>query len=112
MKFNTCCHHYPLEKLMALLFNHIFKLGHLPQEWKTGVVDLVPKGKDNHLLNIYSPISLLPIVSKVMEKHIVSILRDAISLKCPISQNQRGVVQQTYTYSPGIRNTWMDKFTT
>ena len=75
---------------IALLFNHIFKLGHLSQEWKTSIVVLVPKGKDKHLLSNYRPISLIPIISKVMEKHIASILRDAISLKCPISQNQWG----------------------
>ena len=28
---------------IALLFNHIFKWGHLPQEWKTSVVVPVPK---------------------------------------------------------------------
>ena len=76
---------------IALLFNHIFKLGHFPQEWKTSVVVPFPKGKDKHLLSNYHPISLIPIISKVMEKHIASILRDAISLKCPISQNQWGV---------------------
>ena len=66
-------------------------MGHLPQEWKTSIVVPVPKGKDKHLLSNYRPISLIPIISKVMDKHIASILRDAISLKCPISQNQWGV---------------------
>ena len=66
-------------------------MGHLPQEWKTSIVVPVSKGKDKHLLSNYRPISLIPIISKVMEKHIASILRDAISLKCPISQNQWGV---------------------
>ena len=94
---------------IVLLFNH-----HLPQEWKTSIVVPVPKGKDKHLLSNYHPISLIPIISKVMEKHIASILRDAISLKCMsyLTKSVGGLSTQVYSYSPGIHSTWLDKFTT
>ena len=75
---------------VTLLFNHILQLGQLPREWKTSVIVPIPKNKDKHLLSCYRPISLLPIISKVLERHIVNILKDHISEKCPISLNQWG----------------------
>ena len=73
---------------VTLLFNHILWLGRLSKEWKTSVVVPIPKNKKKNLLSSYHPISLLPIVSEVLERHIVNILKDHIAEKCPTSLNQ------------------------
>ena len=48
--------------------------------------------------NYRSPISILPIVSKVLERHISSIIMDYLEEVAPISSNQRG-------FMPGRSNT-------
>ena len=64
---------------VTYLFNHILWLAKLPKEWKTSVVVPIPKNKKKNLLSSYCPISLLPIISKVLERHIVNILKDYIA---------------------------------
>jgi hypothetical protein len=43
--------------------------GHFPSQWKVAVIILIPKpGKPPELIESYGPISLLPIMSKLLEK--------------------------------------------
>ena len=58
------------------LFNLSIRLGKLPDAWKTSFVVPIPKSSKNHLPSNYRPISLLCILSKVLEKHIL-ILTDS-----------------------------------
>ena len=57
------------------------------ESWK---VIPIPKGKHLQLPSNYRPITLLPIVSKILERHIFNILRDFIHNQCPLSSNQWG----------------------
>ena len=54
---------------MQKIFNNIWESGHIPKAWKTSLVVLIHKfGKSEQLVDSFWPISLLPCVSKVMEK--------------------------------------------
>ena len=53
---------------LAYLFNQSFQQGVFPTFWKTAKVTALPKGKDNTLCDNFRPISVLPCLSKVMEK--------------------------------------------
>ena len=53
---------------LAYLFNQSFQQGVFPAFWKTAKVTALPKGKDNTLCDNFRPISVLPCLSKVMQK--------------------------------------------
>ena len=53
---------------LAYLFNQSFQRGVFPTFWKTAKVTALPKGKDNTLCDNFRPISVLPCLSKLMEK--------------------------------------------
>lgn len=55
------------------VFHRIWTSGKFPDIWKLTNAVLIPKeGKDLHLCDSYSPISLSPIWSKVMDKLITN----------------------------------------
>jgi hypothetical protein len=49
------------------LFNKSLALGKVPTEWKYANIVPVPKTKETRVISIYRPISLLSLVSKVLE---------------------------------------------
>jgi hypothetical protein len=53
---------------LCSLFNTSLKLGKVPDEWKKSNVTLVHKKDSQENANKYKPISLLSIISKVMER--------------------------------------------
>ena len=55
---------------LAKLFNISIKLGCFPTCWKTSSVIPVPKSSKHNEVANYRPISLLPVVSKLLERHI------------------------------------------
>jgi hypothetical protein len=80
---------------MSMLFNLSIQSGVVPKEWKwANVVPVFKKGPPEDVSN-YRPISLLPIIGKILEKcihnHIYSILLN------DISNNQHGFMQQRST---------------
>ena len=52
---------------LAKLFNISIKLGRFPTCWKTSSVVPVPKSSKHNEVANYRPISLLPVVSKLLE---------------------------------------------
>ena len=51
------------------LYNNILSTGIFPQDWKTAALSPIPKpGKNPNSLEGYRPISLLPVLSKILEK--------------------------------------------
>ena len=58
------------------LFNHCLRNGTLPYMWKCSHVVPIPKGKGMDQVGNYRPISLLSILSKVLETHIANLIRD------------------------------------
>ena len=64
---------------LTRLFNLSLRLGEVPSIWKQANVTPVPKVGDVHCVENYRPISLLCIVSKVLEKCIYNRCYDSIS---------------------------------
>ena len=56
------------------LFNLSIKLEELPDEWKTARVSPIPKSGNQSDARNYRPISLLSVLSKLLEKHIHNLL--------------------------------------
>ena len=67
------------------LFNVSLTSGELPSEWKTAHVSPIPKSGDNSNPSNYHPISLLSILSKLLEKHIVNLLTEHLKSHAPLS---------------------------
>ena len=64
-----------LAPVLAKLFQISFDTRTVPSEWKTAHVIAVPKKGSKHDPSNYRPISLLPIISKVMERIICDQIR-------------------------------------
>ena len=79
------------------IFNLSIKTGLFPQSWKCARVVPIPKGGDLSNPTNYRPISILPILSKVLEKHVHSIISDHLLLHSPISDQQWGFTARKST---------------
>ena len=70
------------------LFNLSVTSGVFPVEWKIGRIAPIPKGNDQTVPSGFRPISILPIVSKVMERHIQTVIESHLQEHAPISPRQ------------------------
>ena len=75
---------------LAKLFNLSLTTGKFPQMWKTASIVLIPKSGDKSDPSNYRPVSLLSIVSKLLEKIVYSLLWDHLTEHAPISACQWG----------------------
>ena len=75
------------------LFNMSLSLGSLPSEWKSALVVPIPKSQHKSDPSNYRPISLLPILSKLLEKHIHAYLMDRINTSSYLSGVQWGFLK-------------------
>ena len=57
----------PICSYLSTLFNCSLSLGRVPQDWKTSNITTIFKSSELSLISNYRPISLLPIVSKILE---------------------------------------------
>ena len=76
-----------LNTAVAKLFNHIFRTGEFPEQWKTAIITPILKQNPKHPSS-YRPISILPFLSKVFEKILSCTLYKHTSSK--MSQTQFG----------------------
>ena len=63
-------------KPLTLIINQILKTGVFPSQLKIAKVIPIFKKDDNKMFNNYRPISLLPVLSKVVEKVLSSQIND------------------------------------
>ena len=75
---------------LAKLFNLSIATGSFPCEWKCARVTPIFKSTDSSLPQNYHPISILPIVSKILEQHIHSLVFKHLADNSPISKFQWG----------------------
>ena len=75
------------------LFNISIRLGELPDEWKTARVTPIPKSGDLSNPGNYRPVSLLSILSKLLEKHFRDLLAKHFEEEYPLSAQQWGFTQ-------------------
>ena len=64
-----------------------------PSDWKFARVVPIPKGGDHQSPSNYRPISILPIISKLLEKHVHNLLYQHLSNNCLLSPNQWGFTE-------------------
>ena len=72
------------------LFNLSIQSGCFPVLWKMSNLVPIPKSNDHSNPSNYRPISLLPILSKLLERHIHVLISEHLALPHPISNNQWG----------------------
>ena len=60
--------------MITALFNMSLSTGIFPDSWKSSLIVPIPKPGDSSNPGNYRPISLLPIVSKLLEKHVYDLL--------------------------------------
>ena len=92
------------QMVIAPSLTHLFNLsvtkGEFPRLWKTASIVPTPKtDNDKHISSGYRPISLLPIVSKVLEKHIHSLISDHINEHSSLFDTQSGFQRKKSTVS-------------
>ena len=90
------------------LFNLSLTSGSVPHEWKCASVTPIPKVPGTSDYKQFRPISLLPILSKVLERHVLAYLLDWALSKSLISDNQWGFLSGRST--TGVLVTTTDKW--
>ena len=77
--------------------------GVYPSDWKVARIVPVPKGTDQSLVSGYRPISILPVVSKLVEQHVKLLIEDHLQNNAPISSHQWGFISSRSSVSALIR---------
>ena len=85
---------------VASLFNLSIKTGKIPADWKLSNTVPIPKDSSKHDVRSYRPISLLPIISKILEKHLHHLIQDFVSSNNVLSENQFGFCSGRSTVTP------------
>lgn len=98
------------------IFNAILRQSYFPAQWKIAQIKMIPKpGKDLNQTPSYRPISLLPILSKLLEKLILKRLQPVIERRKLIPQHQFGfrnehsTVEQVHRIVNHIHDTYEKK---
>lgn len=77
--------------LLRNIFNAIIRLNYWPKQFKTAEIIVIPKpGKDPNCITSYRPISLLPVVSKILERLILGRIINDPNTEEWIPQHQFG----------------------
>lgn len=85
------------------LFNRSLSTGIFPSDWKLGRITAIPKGSNRKVPSGYRPISVLPIVSKLIERHVKTIIMEFLKENSPISTRQWGFMANRSTISALIK---------
>ncbi len=72
------------------LFNLSLRTGKIPTQWKLARITPIPKGGKPEDPTNYRPISILTILSKLLEKHLHDLLSDHLAATSPLSDSQWG----------------------
>lgn len=73
---------------LTKLFNLSIASGYFPSGWKCARITPIFKSIDPALPSNYCPISILPIVSKVLEHHVYNLISNHLAISSPISTFQ------------------------
>ena len=75
---------------LSNLFNLSISKGHFPEQWKVARMVPIPKSATKHSPSGYRPISLLSLLSKLLEKPYHQIITDHLAEHHPLSDAQWG----------------------
>ena len=91
---------YSIASSLTNLFNQSLTTGTYPSEWKHARIVPVPKSDSpSASVSGYRPISILPIVSKVLERHVKDIIDKFLTEKYPITDYQWGFMHHRSSVS-------------
>ncbi|GFW27256.1 RNA-directed DNA polymerase from mobile element jockey [Trichonephila clavipes] len=80
------------------IISNIFVTGHFPESWKhASVIPILKPGKPRSAADSYRPISLLPVLSKLAERLILSRLNDFLATNKILISQQHGFRPQLST---------------
>ncbi|GBP08695.1 Probable RNA-directed DNA polymerase from transposon X-element [Eumeta japonica] len=103
-------------RILLFIFNAMLRLEYFPNNWKVAVVKMIPKpGKDLTKAESYRPISLLPTMSKLFEKLLVTKLSPILAERNCIPDHQFGfrrqhsTIEQTHRLVQVIRSAFEQK---
>ena len=65
-------------------------------DWKNVRVTPIFKSGDDHIVNNYRPVSVLPIVSKILERHVFNAFYEYLSNNKLITCSQSGFIPKHY----------------
>ena len=94
---------------LTKLFNVSLMTGCIPTQWKKSMVVPIPKNSNTSSPTNYRPISLLPIVSKLLERHVYSVILSHLETHYPLSSVQWGFLKgrSTVTALLHCTNEWL-----
>ena len=75
---------------VTTLFNLSLQCGRIPMGWKQSLIVPIPKNTPANSAKDYRPISLLGILSKVLEHHVHSVISQHLAQHHPLSNSQWG----------------------
>ena len=90
---------------LTKVLNLSIRLGQLPSQWKQSLIVPIPKTSSADSPSCYRPISLLPVVSKILERHICDLLQDHLQSLNFISDKQWGFQEGRSTVTALIKCT-------
>jgi len=85
-------------RFITQLYNAILRQGFLPPQWKVAQIIMIQKPAE--LVESYRPINLLPVLSKLFEKLLLSRFLEIIERKKIISNHQFGFRHRHTTLAP------------
>ena len=88
---------YSTTPAVTRLFNLSLTSGRVPKEWKCAWFSLVPKVAGTTDFTQFRPISLLPVVSKILERHVQAYLLEWAFTESLISDDQWGFLCSSST---------------
>ena len=77
------------------IFNLSLTTGRFPAAWKFARIVPIPKTGDLTNPSNYRPISILPILSKLLERHVHNLLSHHLHTHCPLSPHQWGFTEES-----------------
>ena len=91
------------------LFNLSISNGQFPKTWKEARIALIPKSTTKHSPSGYRPISLLSILSKLLEKHFHLLITDHLAGHYPFSEAQWGFQKGKFTLTAllSVTHDWL-----
>ena len=94
---------------LTKLFNVSLMTGCIPTQWKKSMVVPIPKNSNTSSPTNYRPISLLPIVSKLLECHVYSVILSHLKTHYPLSSVQWGFLEGRSTVTALLHciNEWL-----
>ncbi|KAJ8710369.1 hypothetical protein PYW07_009735 [Mythimna separata] len=100
--------------LITIIINACLRLSIYPAQWKIAQVIMVPKpGKPPHEVGSYRPISLLPVVGKLLERIILNRMRPYLDEVIPEHQfgfrEGHGTIEQVHRITDTISRTLENK---